>query len=484
MVVRRLGQGEILPALRLVWEVFEQEVAPCSSEQGIKNFQNYIYYPNIQQTMLRSGLAVFGAFEQGQLCGVGAILPSGHITLMYVKREWQHRGAGKQLFLEMCTHVIREYRAARVTVHAVPGSAEAFRHMGMQEVAPEQNRDGMSFVPMEMWAGNIPVKKGRKKIAAAAAIGAGCLLTLITAAVGISREIEYLREGGSLGIQGQEDPFYDIYEEILPDYEEGYGSGNQTPGTQQEEEQGIGAIPEYVSGKADYKLKQDSYTYTADDTSTTTIQFEVYYPQVEGLEKAVQDRVNRALEDCALETVEKLYLHPSDEMKEKVLGEPYPVLASFVEYKVTYQGEDLLSVVFQDYCYEGNEQDAYVDLRGVNINLKDGTVYSVEDIVGLDGEFLSAWAAGMKDEADNPQFLAELSEEDMKAVLSGDSRDEVYRACFFVDEEGVEIGLSFRYPADSKENQGYAWVTAPFDFDEILPYQTGSEFWSLIEKES
>lgn len=82
--------------------------------------------------------------------------------------------------------------------------------------------------------------------------------------------------------------------------------------------------PEYVDEDCGYDVTEDNYIYTADNTSSTTIQFEVYYPQVEGLSGDVQEKVNGALQDCALESVDKLYLEPSDEMKEKVLGEEYP----------------------------------------------------------------------------------------------------------------------------------------------------------------
>ena len=36
-------------------------------------------------------------------------------------------------------------------------------------------------------------------------------------------------------------------------------------------------------------------------------------------------------------TVEEIYLNPSDEIKEKVIGAQMPVLVSYVTYKVTYK---------------------------------------------------------------------------------------------------------------------------------------------------
>ena len=51
------------------------------------------------------------------------------------------------------------------------------------------------------------------------------------------------------------------------------------------------------------------------------------------------DKINEMLKDCAMSTVNTLYLDPSDSMKEKMLEESDPFMASLVTYKVSYAGE-------------------------------------------------------------------------------------------------------------------------------------------------
>lgn len=68
----------------------------------------------------------------------------------------------------------------------------------------------------------------------------------------------------------------------------------------------------------------------------------------------------------------------------------------------------------------------------------------------------------------------------MKKYLSGEDETGIYSDNFFVDADGIEIGFGFDYPADDENNQGFAWVTAPFDMDEIMEYRTDSEFWNLV----
>ena len=92
MIIRRLEGQEVLDALHLVWEVFAQDVAPLYTAEGVASFQDFIRYPNIEKKMQAEGLALFGAFEGPQMLGAGGILPTGHIALLFVRREYQHRG--------------------------------------------------------------------------------------------------------------------------------------------------------------------------------------------------------------------------------------------------------------------------------------------------------------------------------------------------------------------------------------------------------
>ena len=102
MMIRRLYGQEVLDALHLVWDVFVQDVAPCYTSEGVEAFSQFIRYENIEQKMRTEGLTVFGAYEGNVLKGAGAIHPSGHIALLFVKKEDQGKGIGKQIFHALC----------------------------------------------------------------------------------------------------------------------------------------------------------------------------------------------------------------------------------------------------------------------------------------------------------------------------------------------------------------------------------------------
>lgn len=479
MMIRQLYGQEVLDALHLIWDVFVEDVAPYYTEEGVKAFSQFIRYDNIEQKMRTEGMAFLGAYEGTDLKGAGAIHPSGHIALLFVKKAEQRRGIGRQLFQALCSCGAQRFHVSKITVNASPGSVEAYRHFGMKDAAPEQTGEGIRYIPLEMWITPAAPARDRKKMYLIIGAAALCILVFVLSSVAVFREVRHALEsqgaaaGQGDGGYGGED-WYDWYDQ-MPYFSE---DGNPS---EPEEAGGLDAIQAYVSEEAGYEVKEEKYTYVPDDTTSTVIQFEVYYPQIQGLDESVEKKVNKELENCAMETVEKLYLNPSQDMKEKVLSEDSPVLASLVEYKITYQGKDMISVAFQDYGYEGSMNDSYTALRCVNIDLRDGKTYDVKDIVELDDAFIDLWLEGMRDEAGEETLLAELTEEELKDVLEGDGKKGVYDDNFFVDADGIEIGLSFRYTETTEANTNFAWVTAPFTLEDLAPYQTDSGFWRQLE---
>ena len=115
---------ELLPALHLVWEVFEEEIAPAYKPEGIESFRKFIHYDYISQVWQRGNLIFLGAYDNEELCGTLAIRPDGHIALFFVKKERQGRGIGRMLFqtaYQMCRY---QLGVNKMTVHAAPKAAE------------------------------------------------------------------------------------------------------------------------------------------------------------------------------------------------------------------------------------------------------------------------------------------------------------------------------------------------------------------------
>ena len=87
----------------------------------------------------------------------------------------------------------------------------------------------------------------------------------------------------------------------------------------------------------------------------------------------------------------------------------------------------------------------------------------------------------MRSEAGDDSFLSEADMNTLKKALEGDSQNGVYDVSFFLDADGIEIGFDLNYASDDENNRGYVWVTAPFTFEEMGEYGSGSNLWEKLK---
>lgn len=150
MEIRKLSRQEVRPALRLIWEVFLQDVAPVYTEEGIEEFRKTIEYETICSMYMDEEITMFGAFEETELIGTISVKTTGHIFLFYVKSSCQGKGVGRQLFQAVYQHCAKKLNVGQITVNAAPDAVPKYVRMGMQPAMPEQQVRGMRYIPMEM----------------------------------------------------------------------------------------------------------------------------------------------------------------------------------------------------------------------------------------------------------------------------------------------------------------------------------------------
>lgn len=511
MDIRILGQQELLPALHLSWDVFVEDVAPSYTPEGVEEFRSFIKYDNMEPLCRSGELIFFGAYEEADLAGTLAVRRDGHICLFFVRKDYQDRGIGRMLCTACEEYCAQTLQVGKMTVNAAPGAVSKYASLGFQAAGEEQTVSGIRFVPMEreITASDKPAS-GKSRAPLIIGIVAGGLVLLLVLLFGVYSigrgAFNYVREHYFGGYEepydgwhhdddyGDHDNGYDDHDDHRDwddhdyhDYDEhdrgehsgSFGTGDYGAGG--ETDSGLEAIPAYEAEGLSYEIEEKDYTYSDKEKKSMLIDFQVKYPQINGLSGDLGKKVNDELKNCAMETVDKIYTNPSDSVKEDVLSNEYPALVSYVGYKISYINDEFISVVFQDYSYQGDSSTYHINLRTRNINLKDGTVYQVKDIVDMDEDFMDDWLYLMRDEADDDSMLSELSMAQMKQALEGDSLGGVYTANFFVHADGIEIGFDFNYKADDSHDLGYAWVTAPFDFSDIRAYKTKSAFWEAID---
>ena len=453
MIIKRLySSQEVVEGLHLVWDVFIRENANSCTQQGIEEFARFIKMENFMPLVESGEMIVFGAVEEQDLGGVGAVRRDGHISLLFVRPDLRRKGIAKALVGEMCRYCTMQFALMRMTVNASVVSTEAYHHMGFRDLAPVQEKNGIRFVPMDLMISPANVRS-------------------------------------SYSGEGKQEDSSQIFE-YNPD-EDGeiddiFGSnGNEEDNkdSSSEEAQGIEAIEGYEAENLPYTITEENYTYFSNgNKGEYPMQFDVKYPQITGVEGENIDKINEMLKDCAMSTVNTLYLAPSDSMKEKMLEESNPFLGSLVTYKVSYAGEDFISVAFNDIYYAGNTSAQYCDLRTRNIRISDAKQFEVADIVDLSDAFMHDWMKKMKGEAPSAEVLSSVKLNDFRQILNGEILENRYFDAFFVDKDGIEIGITYHYPGDGKKSSAESgWITAPFTMKEIIEYKTDSEFWNLVQ---
>lgn len=469
MYVKRLQVEELQQALDLAWEVFEIDVAPTYPEEGVAEFREFISFERMRPLVQSREVSFFGAMEGDQLCGISAIQTDGHIILLFVGKVWQRRGAARMLFYAMQQYCVIERAVVQMTVSATPNAVEAYKHLGFIQTNNEQMQDGIRYVPMAYVIKEAPKIITGGKETNTKRMGISFVLIMLGFLVTIFFGGELLDTvvndmGDRFGVEEKNEPQKNTDKEVI------HGSGNET---------GIDAIVSYQDENLSYTIKDEVYSYYSDGKSGEyPMEFEIHYPQLEGVDNEYFVEINQSLKSCAMSTVDALYFNPSQATKEAMIQQKNPQIYSQVTYKVTYATDEFISVVFNDHYAAGSQLKEYVDLRTRNFDLKNGTEYELKEIVTVSDTFMHEWKTRMKKADLNSRLMDEVKTSDLFQILNGKVVDGSYMNVWFVDGEGVQIGMTYHHKSGNTESAG--WLTVPFSVEEIQEFTNESEFWNLF----
>ena len=128
-------------ALKLVKEVFMEFEAPDYCEEGVADFMHAMgdeSYLNMHR--------FYGAYEDDKLVGVIATRKDHHhIGLLFVDKNYQRRGIGRQLI----RHILNMKDEEPITVYASPYGHEFYKKLGFVDTDEEQITNGVRYYPMK-----------------------------------------------------------------------------------------------------------------------------------------------------------------------------------------------------------------------------------------------------------------------------------------------------------------------------------------------
>ena len=146
LIIRLLKQEDLTLANKLIWSTFLLFEAPEYSKEGIQVFKDFIEVKVLKKALKNKEMIFWGAYYKQELIGVIA-LQKDHISLFFVKQDYQRRGFGKLLLNTALTY-LKENDYHQVSVNSSPYGLSIYLHLGFKAVATVQNVNGIIFTPL------------------------------------------------------------------------------------------------------------------------------------------------------------------------------------------------------------------------------------------------------------------------------------------------------------------------------------------------
>ena len=146
--IKPLSQGDWDIATALVWRVFLRHNAPDYDQEGIGSFLNFISDEHLRLFCQLEEFRMYGAYLGEHLIGVCLMRCGGHVSLLFVETHYHKKGIGSKL-LSYVTEEAKKKGLKKLTVNAAPAAVGFYEKKGFTPTGPEQQKDGVRFLPME-----------------------------------------------------------------------------------------------------------------------------------------------------------------------------------------------------------------------------------------------------------------------------------------------------------------------------------------------
>ncbi|MCI5883804.1 MAG: GNAT family N-acetyltransferase [Eubacterium sp.] len=151
MQICKIGERQLEKALKLIQDIFEECDREDYEEPGIQSFYHFIQKENMDEKCKSGEMVFFGAYDQSDLVGVIAMRDGFHVSLLFVRKDYQRQGIATRLVRRGIAYCLEQNPALKaITVSASPKGRDAYEAMGFQALTPEQKKQGMRFTPMRL----------------------------------------------------------------------------------------------------------------------------------------------------------------------------------------------------------------------------------------------------------------------------------------------------------------------------------------------
>lgn len=138
-------------AIGVAWITFQQVSAQVCDEEGAKDFRDGLTSTQLYIDFLQGEYPLFCAYQGKKVVGMLVLKNMAHISLLFVKKEFQGKGIGREL-LATCVAYCKEHGVSDLTVNAAPTGMPFYLANGFEALAGERFEGGLRFTPMTLRA--------------------------------------------------------------------------------------------------------------------------------------------------------------------------------------------------------------------------------------------------------------------------------------------------------------------------------------------
>jgi hypothetical protein len=258
---------------------------------------------------------------------------------------------------------------------------------------------------------------------------------------------------------------------------------------------------------AGYTKTTQSYTYQASSEhvdhydATFDIDFSVEYPQLSGDINNI-DSINAQIRDTAMRYVNDTYLaYNADSgfvslVKSAVsnnsasgFGSPNGnyQLSDEVDYAVTYNSPDIISVSFNDHFIAGSYYGEYLFLRTININLKTGEVYTMDNSLSMTEQIAREWVDNTESHANEngTSAVSAYGADETVKVLTGNSEfSNRYQTALFIDQDGkANVAVTFWFGGGESQIIVRGWWDVTPSSEALAAAKKPSTLWDVLPEQ-
>ncbi len=144
-----LRKEDVEEALALIHSVFEEFVGQDYSGIGRTFFKRAVDVDFLNGLPGRNGFSLT-VKNEGKIIGIISIRDFAHVALFFVKKEYQGKGIGRELFEEAKRKIKETGKIKEMQVNSSPYAVPIYSALGFKITEAEKEENGMKYIPMTL----------------------------------------------------------------------------------------------------------------------------------------------------------------------------------------------------------------------------------------------------------------------------------------------------------------------------------------------